>query len=118
LGKYPRGAGLFTDEILQAVHNHTSLTTYFKSIALFYKYPRFFTCPMLKILARGKRIAAIDVDEMTTVIVTTVGARTRCPRMQEHRRYGASLGGTKTRKRDILRVFFDVRFINIKVIIG
>jgi hypothetical protein len=31
-------------------------------------------------------IAAINVDVMTTVTVMTVGARQRCPRMQEQRR--------------------------------
>ena len=31
-------------------------------------------------------IAAINVGMMTTVTVTTVGARRRCPRTQEHRR--------------------------------
>ena len=32
------------------------------------------------------RIAAINVDVMTTVTVTTVGASWRCPRKQEQRR--------------------------------
>ena len=31
-------------------------------------------------------IAAINIDAMTTAIMMTVGARTRCPRSQEHRR--------------------------------
>ena len=36
------------------------------------------------------RIAAINVDLMTTVTVTTVGAKRRCPRMQEKRRQRGS----------------------------
>jgi hypothetical protein len=32
------------------------------------------------------RIAAINVDLMTTATVTTVGTRQQCPRTQEHRR--------------------------------
>ncbi len=36
--------------------------------------------------ATATRIAAINVDVMMTVTVLTVGARWRCPRMQEHRR--------------------------------
>jgi hypothetical protein len=36
--------------------------------------------------ATATRIAAINVDVMTTVTVTTVGARRRCPRTQEQRR--------------------------------
>jgi hypothetical protein len=36
--------------------------------------------------ASATRIAAINIDVMTTVTVTTVGASRRCPRMQEQRR--------------------------------
>jgi hypothetical protein len=36
--------------------------------------------------ATATRIAAINVDMMTTATVKTVGARWGCPRMQEHRR--------------------------------
>ena len=36
--------------------------------------------------ATATRIAAINVDVMTTATVTTVEARRRCPRTQEHRR--------------------------------
>jgi hypothetical protein len=41
--------------------------------------------------ATAMRIATINVDVMTTATVMTVGARRRCPRMQEEHRSGSGV---------------------------